>query len=474
MTRFRTRAVAYWGDLPGVVRDVNALTGAVSAHVQGALAAGGSGITAASATSLMVGTGARTLTISTGKGLVAGQYVVLWTEAGQAGMLGRVTAYNTVTGSLTVDVADTVGAGTYAVWAVFVVPLVAAQVDLSGGHFTAAPVSVGGVARRLRDDVGQFVGVVPPAFQIFAPDLALPGTVAFSRASSAWRLGAAGSLREAAVGVPRFDYDASGNLLGLRIEGAATRLNTIAAAPTAPENVSVSAVAYTVSYYGGGSLTLSGAYSGAIPPIEGIGYNVRRSLTFTPTAGTLTLAPSGTVQHLQVEAGPFATSPILGEGSAVARAADVATVALSDIDFNAAEGTIYCEFRVAGVSVPQRIFYLDNNGNTNVLSLFVSASNKITMAVNSGGTAVVYTEASLTVAVNTVYRAAFSFRNNNYQLVVNGGQAVSDTSGAMPSPLSTLRVGHTLGGVQPMCGALRHFTYFPRALTAAQLRAITL
>ncbi|NDY56767.1 LamG domain-containing protein [Desulfovibrio sulfodismutans] len=324
----------------------------------------------------------------------------------------------------------------------------------------------------MRDAMGEFPGVIPPAYNLFAPKLDLPGTTTFSRASSAWRLGAAGSLREAAVGVPRFDYDASGNLLGLRIEGAATRLNTIAAAPTAPENVSVSAVAYTLSFFGTGSMTLSGAHAATI---NGTGaLPARVSYTFTPTAGTLTLTPSGTVQHLQVEAGAFATSPILGEGSAVARTADVATVALSGIDFNTAEGTIYCEFRVAGVSVQQRIFYIDNNSSSNVLSLFVSASNKITMAVASGGTTVVYTEASSTVVANTVYKVAFSFRNNNYQLVVNGGPAVSDTSGAMPSSLVTIRLGQGLSNVQPMFGVIRHFAYFPRALTTAQLQAMTL
>ncbi|NDY56634.1 hypothetical protein G3N56_07745 [Desulfovibrio sulfodismutans] len=323
-----------------------------------------------------------------------------------------------------------------------------------------------------RDDAGRFPGLILPAYNLFAPNLALPGTTAFSRASSGWVLGAAGIVKSYATNAPRYDYDTSGNLLGLRIEGAATRLNTIAAAPTAPENVTVTAQAYTISFYGTGSVVLSGAHAATV---NGAGaLPARVSYTFTPTAGTLTLTPSGTVQHLQVEARSFATSPILGEGSAVTRAADVATVALSGIDFNTAEGTIYCDFSFAGVSVQQRLFYVDDGTNNNVLSLFVSAGNKITMAATSSGTAIVYTEAASTIVANTMYKAAFSFKNNSYHLVVDGGSAVSDTSGAMPSSLTTLRLGHALGAIQPLYGAIRHFAYFPRALTTAQLQAMTL
>jgi hypothetical protein len=473
MANFRARSIVFWGDFPGIVGDVNALAGAIETHVQGALAAGGSGITATSATSLTVGTGVKVLTISVGKAFAAGQYVVLWSEAGQAGMLGRITVSNTATGSLAVDVADTVGGGTYAVWDVIVVPLVAAQVDLSGGHFTGAPVSVGAVARRLRDDVGRFVGVIPPAFQIFAPDMILPGTVAFSRASSGWRLGAAGIVRETAAGVPRFEFDASGALRGLLIEGAATRLNTIAAAPTAPENVAVTAQAYTLSFYGTGSVTLSGAHAATVAGAGAL--PVRRSYTFTPTAGTLTLTPSGTVQNLQVETGPVATSPILGEGSQVVRAADVATVTLSGIEWNASQGALVVDAAAPASAAAGAYHFLvsiDDGTSANRICILRNAAGMVFMQVWIAGSVAVSLASTGSVPAGGRVRVGGSWSQNAFVCVVNG-EVLTAGAGNVPTGLTTLRLGAHVTTGYAWQAPVRQLAYFPRPLSAAQLVAIT-
>ena len=66
----------------------------------------------------------------------------------------------------------------------------------------------------------------------------------------------------------------------------------------------VTAVQHTLSFYGNGTVTLSGAFSGSL---VGTGVNNRVSLTFTPTAGNLTLTVSGTVTDWQLEAGSNAT-----------------------------------------------------------------------------------------------------------------------------------------------------------------------
>jgi hypothetical protein len=66
------------------------------------------------------------------------------------------------------------------------------------------------------------------------------------------------------------------------------------------------AVEYTLSIYGTGSVTLSGTSTAG--PLQGTGANDRVTLTFTPTAGTLTLTVSGTVTNAQIELGASATA----------------------------------------------------------------------------------------------------------------------------------------------------------------------
>ena len=134
-----------------------------------------------------------------------------------------------------------------------------------------------------------------------------------------------GSLVETPPNQPAYKHDpVTGAPLGLSVEGSAVRLNTIAAAPTAAENVTVSAVQHTISFYGTGTMILSGAHSATV--VGDGAFPTRTEYTFTATAGTLTLTPSGDIQHLQLETGAKATSPIIGnEGSQATRDADIVT-----------------------------------------------------------------------------------------------------------------------------------------------------
>jgi hypothetical protein len=131
---------------------------------------------------------------------------------------------------------------------------------------------------------------------------------------------AAGAVVMAPANVLAFDY-ASGRRR-LVVEGAATNLFIGSAAPTAAQGITVTAQTYTVSFWGTGTLTLSGAATGAA---TGGGAAVRTAYTVTATAGTLTVTPSGSVAKVQVEAGGFASSYIETTTGAVTRVTDVVT-----------------------------------------------------------------------------------------------------------------------------------------------------
>lgn len=68
----------------------------------------------------------------------------------------------------------------------------------------------------------------------------------------------------------------------------------------------VNALPYTLSFTGTGTVTLSGASTAG--PLVGTGVSNRVSLTFTPTAGSLTLTVTGTVTDAQLETGSTANT----------------------------------------------------------------------------------------------------------------------------------------------------------------------
>lgn len=113
--------------------------------------------------------------------------------------------------------------------------------------------------------------------------------------------------------------DGSGDLTFTRTGSTATRVNSaglieecrtnllLNSATLSTQNVTVVAAPYTLSIFGTGSVTLSGTGSGTL---TGTGVSNRVTLTFTPTAGTLTLTVSGSVTSAQIETGDIATDYI--------------------------------------------------------------------------------------------------------------------------------------------------------------------
>ena len=127
----------------------------------------------------------------------------------------------------------------------------------------------------------------------------------------------------------------------------------------------VTAQVYTLSFYGTGTVTLSGAFSGSL---VGTGTNNRVTLSFTPTAGNLTLTVSGTVTDWQLEAGSSATSLIKTVSGSVTRNADVISKYNIDTLIGQTEGTIL----VNGAQFTRGVvFRVRNNNSINVNRLLI-------------------------------------------------------------------------------------------------------
>jgi hypothetical protein len=92
--------------------------------------------------------------------------------------------------------------------------------------------------------------------------------------------------------------------------------------------VTTTAAEHTLSFKGTGTITLTGTSTAG--PLIGTGADEFVSLTFTPTAGTLTLTVSGTVESAQLELGSIRTiAQIVG----ASRSWDVSEAGQPDVPF---------------------------------------------------------------------------------------------------------------------------------------------
>src|SRR5260221_1760561 len=114
---------------------------------------------ATSTTSLTIGTGSKTLTISAGKAFQAGQWVLIQETSNSANqMLGQITAYGGT--SLTVNVTATGGAGTHADWTIALTNSPAAagyQPPVGFGNVTGPGFSTAGHMATFVDASGKVV-----------------------------------------------------------------------------------------------------------------------------------------------------------------------------------------------------------------------------------------------------------------------------------------------------------------------------
>jgi hypothetical protein len=289
--------------------------------------------------------------------------------------------------------------------------------------------------------------------------------ITFTRASTATYFNSAGVMQTAATNAPRWDHDATTRALrGLLIEEARTNL-LLNSATLGTQSVTVSAVAYTLSFYGTGTITKSGTATGAL---VGTGVGQRVLQTFTPTAGSLTLTVTGTVSNAQLEAGAFATSYIPVVGAPVTRAADVATMPTTGW-YNATLGTFAADFILNAMTAASYPRILGDNASGKAF-LYIDPTLHLG-AFDSGSiaaTANVVTLGALSKGASVTPTAP-----GNASYALNGGTVASHAMGfGMGSPSAIRLFGDNAPG-DTANGWMRSVRYWNRALSNTELQAIT-
>lgn len=313
-----------------------------------------------------------------------------------------------------------------------------------------------------------------PAFNWRASSFSLPRGATFTRASTATRINRQGAIEVVSAGRPRFDFDpVTHELRGLLFEPQRTRLNTVAAAPTVAEVVNVAATSYVLSFYGTGSVTLSGVATGTV---MGLGaYPARVVYTFTPeSAGTLTLTPSGTVQHLQLEAGTSATSAIVGaDGSQLTRDAEYLRVPVSTFRYDATKGTLYVEYTRAiakDVSSLCGVTLGDGTANTFIGLCNNTGGNNDKAVILSGGTPLF--DKQIGLASTNPVKKAVSWAASNIKYAKNGNVVDSGSVEITVPSVAYLDIG-SLAGSESLHGHVMAVQYYKIALPENDLNVIT-
>lgn len=102
-----------------VTQATNAASSATAAANSAASAVNSPGTTASSSSTITIGTGSKNLTIQAGKNFVIGQFVIVASTVDVTNYIGgQITAYDSMTGIMTVNAAVINGSGTFSAWIV--------------------------------------------------------------------------------------------------------------------------------------------------------------------------------------------------------------------------------------------------------------------------------------------------------------------------------------------------------------------
>lgn len=328
-------------------------------------------------------------------------------------------------------------------------------------------------AHDLLDDAISLLGVEPLHYWDFTTNRALFSGVDVGALASTpgWSFTRAtvGTAETVAGEIIQFS---SGQLRrtdrGVLIEGARTNL-FLNSATGATQGVVVTAAAHTLSFRGTGTITLTGTSTAG--PLVGTGVSDWVTLTFTPTAGTLTLTVSGSCTNVQLEAGAFRSSWIPTAGASVTRAADVLSIGSPGIDTPL---TLWAEFqRLGDTGAIEALLQADDGTANERTVLRITAGDLVSAFMVDGGVTQGDVSVAGTLALNTTYKAAAAFATNRVQSCRDGTLGTADTTATVPTTPTSLRIAANSVPAQFAFATIRRAAVFNTALSNAQLQTIT-
>jgi hypothetical protein len=304
----------------------------------------------------------------------------------------------------------------------------------------------------------------------------LDSRVTFTRTgNTATVINSSGNIVSINANLPRFDFDPTTLICrGLLIEEARANalLNSlIDGTDLATQSVTVTAAARTLSFYGTGTVVLSGTHSATV---VGTGaYPARTTLTFTPSAGSLTLTVTGTVQFAQLEAGAFATSFIPTAAAAVTRNADVATMTGANFSswYNTSEGTFNVTASTfSNVATDKFIANANAGGFPNRFLCHFASANNMAINIVKDSVSQVGMFSGAVVPLNTMSKATMAAKLNSFAISRDGLVPTTSASGLMPVGVDRLWIGSATTTAF-LNGHIASIYYYPQRLINDETQA---
>lgn len=262
------------------------------------------------------------------------------------------------------------------------------------------------------------------------------GDLSVVRATSATRVNSSGLIESVASNVPRLDYT-NGSCPTILVEPQRTNL-LLNSATVATQTIASLAQVYTLSFYGTGTITISGTHSATV---VGTG-TTRKTYTFTAIVGALVLTVSGTCTNGQLEAGSYATSYIPTTSASVTRNADVISKTGISSLIGQTEGTLFVDELfddnvTNNGGLDDTLISLSDGTTNNLISIFHygrslgSSDRKVLFFIRlSNVTQVAIFSSTLT---SGRYKIALAYKNNDVVAYINGTQIGTDTSASIPA-----------------------------------------
>jgi hypothetical protein len=226
-----------------------------------------------------------------------------------------------------------------------------------------------------------------------------------------------------------------------------------------------------LSFFGTGSVTLSGVATGTL---NGTGANNRVSLTFTPTAGSLTLTVSGSVTLAQLEQSAFATDYIPNAStvaSASAGADDLVVGTGADVTLGSdhafiIEGTVP---NLVSGTFPNLLGW-----NASSASIGINVDGGTARVGINAGAASINLQGGPTLTAGQTVRALFRVSGGNTgRLFVNGVAAFANTAFTPSTGLASFFMGQTPSKTNLLGSGLGITAVLLRAPSDAECLAIT-
>jgi hypothetical protein len=223
----------------------------------------------------------------------------------------------------------------------------------------------------------------------------------------------------------------------------------------------------------------NGWYRASISVTSTIGVNSFRVWLVRASDNAINYAGNGTsgayLYGADAEAGAFATSYISTTTLAVLRNADSVNMTGTNFSswYNASEGTFAFEGSVFANQGATTVDFLQaSNGLSNAISIdlamfdlpapFFAVSNTTTQANLDLGT----------LTLNSVFKMTGAYKLDSFAGAINGGSAVTDIVGTIPTGIVQLGIGNRLSGPY-MNGHARKVAFWPQRLINAETQSFS-